>query len=210
MNRPLDQQASRGSESQPGDAARCLTAALPGWGSAKAAKKTRYLVGVLRGEGVGPEVTSAAVDVLKSVGRHWGLDMEFRYGGAIGCEAGAEGNGLPLDVIRFCESIFADGGTILCGPGGKRFVYELRTTFELFCKFTPICPFPELADVGVLRPEAVDGVDLVVVRENTGGVYFGKWNAETSNAKITSATHSFQYDQDEVTRLLEVAVGLSQ
>ncbi len=187
-----------------------LTQALPAWESVSTTRANRFLIGVLPGEGVGPEVIPAAVDVLESVGRHRGIEFEFRYGGPIGYEAGEEGDGLVPEVVRFCESVFADGGAILCGPGGNRFVYRLRSQFDLFCKFTPIQPLSVLSDAGVLRPESVEGVDLVVVRENTGGLYFGRWKSEIDDAGDPSAEHSFRYHQSEVRKILEMAARLAQ
>ena len=60
-------------------------------------------------------------------------------------------------MIRFCDEIFAGHGAVFCGPGGGRFVYELRRRFDLYCKMAPLQPFAALRDTGVLRPDAVEG-----------------------------------------------------
>ena len=96
------------------------------------------LIGVLRGEGIGPEVTRAALEVLDAVTPHTGLAIEICEGGRIGREAEQIfGISLPEDVIEFCESVFARGGAIFHGAGGGRFVYELRKCFDLFFKISP-------------------------------------------------------------------------
>lgn len=187
-----------------------LTAALPGWTNDAARPNgpdaRRFVIGVLPGEGVGPEGTAIATEVLRVVASRWDLDFDIRLGGVIGMAA-ERAHGLPLtaQVVGFCESIFADAGAILCGPGGGRFVYDLRARFDLFCKFTPVRPLPALSDAGVLRPEAVAGVDLIVVRENASGVYFGEGRRTPE-----TATHTFRYHREEVRRIVAVAIRLAQ
>jgi len=170
----------------------------------------RRLVGVLPGEGIGPEVVSAAVAVLETAAAGDG-GLEFRYGGPIGTEA-LEAHGSPLtqEVSGWCEQIFTEGGAILCGPGGSRFVYELRARFDLFCKVTPVRPLSALANAGVLTPEAREGVDIVILRENTGGLYFGRWGREHEPGLGAVASHSFRYSEHEVRRIIEVGVRLAR
>lgn len=187
-----------------------LTSALPEWAADTSRRiepqKRRCVIGVLPGEGVGPEVTAIATDLLRQVAALWDLDFEIRLGGAIGTAAErAHGQPLTAEVVSFCEAIFADDGAILCGPGGGRFVYDLRARFDLFCKFTPVRPLPALRDTGVLRPDAVADVDLVVVRENASGLYFGE-GRRTPDA----ATHSFCYRREEISRIVAVAIRLAQ
>ena len=166
----------------------------------------RFVIGVLPGEGVGSELISVVRDLLHVVARHWQLDFEFRTGSAIGTEAEKDhGVALTQEVIDFCESLFADGGALLCGPGGSRFVYDLRARFDLFCKITPIQPIAALQDTGVLKPAAVESVDMLVVRENVGGLYF-----DQGQLSEDGATHSFRYSNKDVQRILEVAIRLAQ
>lgn len=129
-----------------------------------------HVVGVLPGEGVGPEIVPVALGLLGVLERHSRRRFELRTGGAIGCEAKARyGSSLSDEVVGFAGEVFADGGALFCGPGGERFVYELRRVFRLYCKFTPIEPLPELAEAGVVRPETVSRTDMIAVRENMGG-----------------------------------------
>lgn len=166
----------------------------------------RLIVGVLEGEGVGPDLISVVLDLLQLAGRRWQLDFDIRFGSAIGTIAEEKhGAALTDEVMKFCESIFSEGGAILCGPGGSRFVYDLRARFDLFCKFTPVRPMPSLEDAGVLKAAAIDGVDLVVVRENVSGLYFNEGHLSESEA-----THTFCYSSKDVRRIIMVAIRLAQ
>ncbi len=166
---------------------------------------TKPLIGVFEGNGIGPEVISAALKVLAVIQEALGVECELRHGGAIGEQAEADcGHALTDDVVKFCEDIFNHGGAILNGPGGGRYVYDLRRTFDLFCKFVPIQPWPELMRAGKLVPQQLRGVDILLVRDNAGGVYQGEWAAcETTDGRF--ASHSFNYTEAQVRRVIEVA-----
>lgn len=165
----------------------------------------RPLIGVLEGTGIGPQVIGAALDVLAAAENVLGLKFEVRRGGLIG-EAAVEEHGqwLPEDTAEFCAGIFKRGGAILNGPGGGRYVYDLRRRFDLFCKFVPVRPVPELLAAGKMLPAHLRDVDMLIVRDNTGGVYQGQWG-DRATAAGRVAEHSFSYSETEVHRLMEVA-----
>ena len=165
----------------------------------------RRTIGVLEGTGVGPAVIDSALQVLKSVQQVLDLKFEVRFGGLIGEDAIKEhGQWLPEDTVQFCADIFQQKGAILNGPGGGRYVYDLRRRFDLFCKFVPVQPAPELARAGRMAPQFLEGVDILIVRDNTGGVYQGQWG-DRATTKGRVAEHAFQYSEGEVHRLVEVA-----
>jgi 3-isopropylmalate dehydrogenase len=168
-----------------------------------------FTIGVLPGEGIGPEVTNAALRVLSAIdGR--GPRFEVRRGGPIGREAELlAGRALPDEVAGFCEAVFADGGAVLAGAGGGRFVYDLRKRFDLFCKFSPLRPRPELEAAGRLKPECVRGVDVLLVRENVGGVYMGEWREHARSGDGRVAEHAFSYCERHVRRVLEAAAAVA-
>jgi 3-isopropylmalate dehydrogenase len=191
-----------------------LTGAMPDWcdrsKSSLLAAAIRPVIGVLPGEGIGPEVTAAAVDVLRALEASTGHTFDIRYGGPIGNAAEKEtGKPLTHQVVRFCKSVFADGGAILCGAGGGRFVYELRAQFDLFCKFTPISPLPVLLNTGAVRSTARQGVDLIVVRENMGGAYFGQGSSQIGADGLERVRHTFDYSTGQIARILSVAIRLA-
>lgn len=188
-----------------------LTSSLPGWVKKQTPNPKTFIIGVLTGEGIGTEIMSASVEVLKAIQRVSPYQFEIRYGGLIGNEAKkAFGRALTPEVIAWVESIFKDGGAFLCGPAGNRFVYDLREKFNLFCKLTPVSPFATLSDTGALRPEAREKVDMIVVRENTSGLYFGKWSRKTNEVGNDEVQHTFRYGADEVRRIVDVGIKLAQ
>ncbi len=176
------------------------------FGPARPAPSPPFLIGALPGEGVGPAVVAAALEVLTAVGSVSGLAFEVRFGGAIGLDAiGQSGRPLSAEVTGFCREVFAAGGAVLAGPGGGRFVYDMRRTFELFCKLSPIHPFEELRGAGRLRAEATGGIDLVVVRENLGGLYQGE-----STSADRRVVHTFSCSEEEARRVLAAGAQLAR
>jgi 3-isopropylmalate dehydrogenase len=169
------------------------------------------VIGILTGEGVGSEVVPVALSLLERLVAHTSRRFVLRHGGPIGKTALAlHGSSLSGEVVAFCQEVFDAGGAILCGPGGERFVYELRARFDLFCKFTPLRPVAALRDVGVLRPDATQGVDIVAVREIMSGLYFGDWGQRPGRSGGVAAYHQFVYEEQDVTRILLVALKLAQ
>ena len=169
-----------------------------------------FLIGVLKGEGIGPEVIGAALrllQVLENVGRH---TFDLRFGGQIGVQAkNRDGKPLPDDIIGFCREIFAGDGAILNGPGGDRYVYDLRVQFDLFCKFSPLRVSPELIHAGRLKSHHVENLDIVLVRENVSGFYQGQWSEESDSENGVIASQTCSYSEREVRRIVQVAARLA-
>ena len=169
------------------------------------------LIGVLRGEGIGPEVTRAALEVLDAVTRQTGLAIEICEGGRIGHEAEQIfGTSLPEDVIEFCESVFARGGAILHGAGARRFVYELRKCFDLFFKISPLQVAYGVPEASPLKPDALQSLDILITRENTGGIYQGHWEEQDCPSGGRLALHHFAYTEDQVRRFLQASARLAK
>jgi 3-isopropylmalate dehydrogenase len=168
-------------------------------------KGVRPVIGVLEGTGIGPQVIRAALDVLAAVEQVTGVLFDVRFGGPIGEEAELQfGRSLPDAVTAFCQEVFDQGGAILSGPGGGRYVYDLRRHFDLFCKFAPVRPWPQLVHAGRLAHQHVRNVDMLFVRDNIGGVYQGQWQ-ERPTAEGRTVEHTFSYSEAQVRRLVAVA-----
>jgi 3-isopropylmalate dehydrogenase len=170
-----------------------------------------HTIGVLKGEGIGPEVVQAALQVLSSLESTGLYKFDVRYGGPIGLDSESH-YGKPLcdGVIEFCRSIFSRGGAILSGPGGGRFVYDLRKRFDLFCKLTPLTVFGELINACRMKPEYLHNVDILLIRENKSGIYQGQWKEVLSQNEGLRAEHSFSYTEKDVRRILKVAARIAK
>jgi 3-isopropylmalate dehydrogenase len=172
--------------------------------------RDKCLVGLVAGEGIGPELTRLARDVLAAIQAASPRRFTFELGGLIGADAVREhGVALTDEAVGFFERIFARGGAVLCGPGGHRFVYDLRRKLDLYCKVSPIQVDDELIPVSRLRPDLVRGLDMLVVRDNAGGIYQGSWNGGLDGDGRRFATHSFSYAEPDIRRIVGVAARLA-
>jgi 3-isopropylmalate dehydrogenase len=167
-------------------------------GTLNPAGKPDLVIGILRGEGVGPEVIAATLEVLDEVARVHDLALDLREGPEVGADPE-----LSDDIAAFFEGVFASNGPVLCGPAGGRFVYELRQQFDLFYKLVPLRPLPRCADLGPLKPERCAEADILVVRENISGLYFGEWGQAVIDG-VDHAYHRFGYRREEVERVIRV------
>lgn len=168
------------------------------------------LVGILDGEGIGPELMDICRLILEQVGAWAGQHFEFEKGGMIGTTAfKATHQWVTPEIERFCQDIHARQGAVLCGPGGGRFVYELRLRLNLFCKLVPLIPTAALRELGPLRPERLTDVDILVVRENLGGLYQGSCENTLEN-NVRRAQHTFEYHAPHVARIIEVGAALAE
>jgi len=167
---------------------------------------TSTSIGILYGEGVGREVIDATLKILNAVLDVVGKKIEIDIGGPIGNDSiKSSGQALTKDVTHFVKNIFDQGGTILCGPGGARFVYELRAHFGLYYKLSPIQPLAALDDVRILRNNSLSSVDIMMVRENIGGAYFGKSVNGKSKEGVRFSELTFSYSEIEVNNILRIA-----
>lgn len=170
--------------------------------------RVRPVLGIIPGEGIGPEVMGAAVAVLDAVEGVTGTRIE-----RITAEVMAKGSG-EAEVGRaaraFCGEIFQEKGVVLCGPLGGRCVYDLRREFELFCKLAPIRPSAALLGGARVKPEFLAGLDIMVVRDNAGGIYQGSWAQHHANGTPRRAEHAFAYTLPQVEQIVGVGVRLAQ
>lgn len=170
-----------------------------------------FTLGLLPGEGIGPEVTAAAIDVLRAIVSACDTNLNVVTGGEIGVSAKRRyGKSLTREVLEFCDGIFTCGGAILAGAGGDRFVYEMRREFDLFCKLNPIEPMAELRHAGRLKPAHVTDINVIVVRDNAGGIYQGKWGEGSTDNGERTASQDFRYSESQIRRLLRIAAAIAR
>ena len=172
--------------------------------------RSNLLVGVLRGEGIGPQIVECALDVTRAACALKGIKIQCEFGGEIGRPAeGRFGKALPEEAINFCAGIFSRGGVIFSGAGGGRYVYDVRSRFDLFCKLSPIVVHPELAGSGRMRPGHTTGLNILVVREGTSGLYQGHWETTQRPKEGRVGSHTFCYSETQVRRVVQVAARIA-
>ncbi len=174
----------------------------------------RALIAVLAGDGIGPEVTDEAVRALGAVARRFG--HEFRFESALlgGAAIDATGVALPEDTLALCRR--ADG-VLMGAVGGPRWsdpnaavrpeqgLLQLRKALGLFANLRPVAPHPAVLGASPIKPELLAGVDILVVRELTGGIYFGD-----KRRSDTDAVDVCRYTVAEIERVVRLAAGLAR
>ncbi len=178
-----------------------------------------YKVLVLRGDGIGPEVVGEALQVLKLAARRAAVDLEFREGLAGGHAIDQFGTPLPADLLahaRESDAILlgAVGGPKWDNPAAQvrpeQALLGLRKELGLFANVRPVKPIRELVSASPLKPEVVSGVDLVVVRELTGGIYYGRPSERRQGKDGREAVDTCRYDEAEIARVLRYAFELAR
>ena len=169
---------------------------------------------VLGGDGVGPEVAREAVRVLEAAGRKFGIELEFRdelIGGIGYDEAGSPLPDATLEACRAADAVFlgAVGGPkwadIPVAMRPEQGLLGLRKALGLFANLRPVATIPETIESSPLKPEKLEGVDIIVVRELTGGIYFGR-----KERTADSAIDTCEYTVGEIERVCRVAGRLAQ
>jgi 3-isopropylmalate dehydrogenase len=178
---------------------------MPGWPE-RPGPTAAFVIGVLPGEGIGPEVVGAALTVLEAVRRIYGVEFDLRTSPEL-APPGPHGRTLDDAVAEYVQSMLGLGAPLFCGAVSGRFVYELRRRFDLYCKLTPVRPSTALFDASIVRPDRVVDVDLLLVRENVGGLYQGQYG-RSDGGRV--AYQELRYDADQIDRVLEVSFRAAQ
>ena len=176
---------------------------------------------VLPGDGIGPEIVAEAVKVLVAVKEKFNLDIELddaKLGGAAYDEFGS-----PLPEITM-EKAKASDAILLGAVGGPKWdaledremrpekgLLGLRSGLELFGNLRPAILYPQLADASSLKPEIVSGLDILIVRELTGGIYFGQPRGiRTLENGEREGYNTYVYNETEIRRIAKVAFESAQ
>jgi 3-isopropylmalate dehydrogenase len=176
------------------------------------------LIALLPGDGIGPEVVAEGVRVIRAVAERWDHKIELREGLIGGCALDARGTPLPPETIELCRSADA---VLLGAVGGPRWddpaarqrpeqgLLGLRRELQVYANLRPVSVHPALAAASPLRAERLEGVDLVFVRELTGGMYFGDKRRETIPGG-ERAVDECVYTTVEIERVTRVAAQLAR
>ncbi len=183
-----------------------------------------YEIAVIAGDGIGPEITEEAVKVLKAVGNVCGRRFHFTPCLAGGIAIDEYGVPLPQETVRICK----DSGAILFGSVGgpkwdhlpwdnvhdavtpSRGIQLLRQMFELYANLRPAKPYASLKAHSPLKPELLDGVDVMVVREQCGGLYFGEPRGIVQEAGGKRGVNTLSYTEKEIQRIARFSFELAR
>lgn len=176
-------------------------------------------IAVLPGDGIGVDVTAEAVKVLKTVAETYGHQFSFPTGLVGGVAIDETGTALPPEALALCRESDA---VLLGAVGGPKWddpraavrpeqgLLALRKELGLYANLRPVKLYDCLIDASTLKPEIVRGVDLIVVRELTGGLYFGQPSKRFDGPHGREAVDTMAYSEQEVERVVQVACDLAR
>lgn len=175
---------------------------------------------MLPGDGIGPEIMAIAKDVLKVISKQFDLTFEFQEALLGGAAIDATGEPLPQETLEISRT---SDGVLLAAIGGYKWdnlprhqrpetgLLGIRAGLGLFANLRPATILPQLVDASSLKPEIVSGVDLMVVRELTGGIYFGQpkgiFTTETGEKR---GVNTMAYTESEIERIGRVAFEIAR
>ena len=183
-----------------------------------ATSKREATIALLPGDGIGPEVIAAARLVLEAVAARFDFRPTFRVGLIGGAAIDATGSPLPQETVELCQRadavlLGAVGGPAWDNPSAsvrpEQGLLGLRRALGVFANLRPVVPHGMLSHISPLRPEILAGVDIMVVRELTGGIYFGDKQHEQHNGSET-ARDVCSYTSAEIERVVRVAASLAR
>ena len=179
-----------------------------------------YRITLLAGDGIGPEISAVAVELLERVASQHGFSLSFDPKPVGGAAIDAVGEPLPPSTLEACR---ASDAVLLAAIGGPQYdslprqlrpesgLLALRAGLGLFANLRPVKIVPALIDASSLKAEVISGVDLLVVRELTGGIYFGQPKGRVlTEAGEERGFNTMTYSSSEVDRIARVAFELAQ
>ena len=170
-------------------------------------------IAVLAGDGIGPEIVDQAVRVLKALAKD-GLKVELEAAPFGGAGYDAHGDPLPASTLKLAR----EADAVLCGAvGGPKYdalprpqrpeqgILRIRKELGLFANLRPALLYPELVGASTLKPEVVSGLDIMIIRELTGDIYFGEPRGRRTNAAgEREGFDTMHYAESEIVRIAEV------
>src|SRR6188768_1978089 len=174
---------------------------------------------VLPGDGVGPEVVAEARKVLEAVASKKGHEFSFENQLIGGIAIDETGDPLPAATLAACKGaeavlLGAVGGPKWDDPNAKtrpeKGLLAIRKGLGLYANLRPVKSYPELIDSSPLKPERIKGVNMLLIRELTGGLYFGKQYREKTENSGTKAVDTLEYTEKEIERVCRLAFNLAR
>ena len=173
---------------------------------------------LLPGDGIGPEVVAEGVKVLQAVAAQFGHTFEFTEALIGGIAIDETGKPLPDETLVACH---ASDAVLLGAVGGPKWsdprapvrpeqgLLAIRSGLGLFANVRPVKVYPALVGASTLKPEVLAGVDMIILRELTGGLYFGKPQGQSGEKPNRSGVDTMHYTEMEVERLMRLAFELA-
>ncbi|MBN1367998.1 MAG: 3-isopropylmalate dehydrogenase [Dehalococcoidales bacterium] len=179
----------------------------------------KFNIAILPGDGVGPELSVEGIKILQKIGQKFGHEFILKYGLVGGAAIDEQGTALAPETLQMCK---ASDAVILVSVGGPKWddpnakvrpedgLLAARKGLGLFANLRPVFLYPELVNATNFKPEVVRGVDFIVVRELTGGLYFGRPKKRWTTATGRKAVDSMLYSEREIERIVRVGFELAQ
>ena len=174
---------------------------------------------VLPGDGIGPEIVAEAVKALDALTQRGDIDLRLEHADIGGAAYDRTGSSLPDETL---ERARAADAILLGAVGGPKWdrveraqrpeqgILKLRKELGVFANLRPAVTFPQLVAASTLRPEIVSGLDLMIVRELTGGIYFGQPRGIRNNGNEREGFNTLVYSESEIERICRVGFELAQ
>ena len=178
-----------------------------------------FNIAVLPGDGIGPEVIAEGVKTLDAVGKRFGHSFRYTYDDVGGVAIDKHGTALKPETV---EMVQGSDALLFGAVGGPKWddptapvrpedgLLAIRKGLGVFANIRPVKVFPDLVDSSVLKPSVLEGVDIVLIRELTGGVYYGLPRGRRETRKGWTAVDTMRYTQAEIERVLRVGFELAQ
>jgi 3-isopropylmalate dehydrogenase len=177
-------------------------------------------IAVLPGDGIGPEIVAEALKILDCLRQDFGLEVETEQALIGGTAYDAKGTPLPEETLTLAQ---AADSVLLGAVGGpkwepldysvrpERGLLGIRAELELFANLRPAILYPQLVAASTLKPEVVSGLDIMIIRELTGGIYFGKPRGRRINESgEREGFNTLIYSESEIRRIAHVAFQIAQ
>jgi len=178
----------------------------------------KYKIVLLSGDGIGPEISEVSKNVLKKLSKNYNFDIEIiekLFGGIAYEKYGTPAPDETLDQCNKSDAVLlACVGDIKYDSLARELrpesgLLQLRSALNLFANIRPVKIRKSLLDASTLKKEIVENVDLIVVRELIGGIYFGNPRGHITNTKIPKAFNTMVYDSAEIERITEIAIKIA-
>ena len=178
-----------------------------------------FSITVLPGDGIGPEVVSEAVKVMNAVGNRFGHSFDTTYGRVGGNAIDDFGTPLPDDTVEMCRDT---DGILFGAVGGPKWddpraktrpedgILAIRKSLGLFANLRPVKVYPQLINSSPIKPHLLEGVDMIIVRELTGGLYFAKPKKRWNTSRGRRGVDTLKYTEQEIERIIRVGFELAQ